>query len=44
MSLMLKCYSVTIDLGISTPVNGKEVVDRINAIAKHYIYQLWSNV
>ena len=44
MSVMSQCYSVINDLGISAPGNVKEVVDVINAIDKHYIYQLISNV
>ena len=44
MSVILQCYSVIIDWGISAPGNGKEVVDGINAIDKRYIYQLMSNV
>ena len=44
MSVMSQYYSVIIYCGISSPVNGKEVVDSINAIYKHYIYQLMSNV
>ena len=38
MSVMSQCYSVTIDLGISAPRHGEEVVDGLNAIDKHYIY------
>ena len=41
---MSKCYSVIIDIGISAPGHGKEVVDGLNAIDKRYIYQLMSNV
>ena len=41
---MSYCYSVIIDLGISSPVHGKEVVDVINDIDNHYIYQLMYNV
>ena len=44
MSVMLKCYSVIIDHGISAPGHGKEVVDVLNAVDKRYIYQLMSNV
>ena len=44
MSVMLHCYSIIINKGISAPVHLKEVVDGINAIAKRYIYQLMSNV
>ena len=44
MSVMLQCYSVIIDWGISAPGHGKEVVDGINAVDKRYIYQWMSNV
>ena len=44
MSVMLQCYSVIIDLGISAPGHGKEVVDGINSIYKHYMYQLMTTV
>ena len=44
MSVMSQCYSVIINWGISAPGHGKEVVDGLNAIHKHYIYQLMSNV
>ena len=44
MSVMSQCYSVIIEHGISAPVNGKEVVDGLNAIDKRYIYQLMSTV
>ena len=44
MSVMSQCYSIKIDLVISAPGYGKEVVDGINATDKHYIYQLMSNV
>ena len=44
MSVMLKCYSVMIDRGISAPGHGKEVVDGLNGIDEHYIYKLMSNV
>ena len=44
MSVMLQCYSVIIDQGISAPGHDKEVVYGINAIDKRYIYQLMSNV
>ena len=40
MSVMSKCYSITIDRGISAPVHGKEVFDGLNSIDKRYIYQL----
>ena len=41
---MSQCYLVIIDLGISAPGHGKQVVDGLNAVDKHYIYQLMSNV
>ena len=41
---MSQCYSIIIDRGISAPGNGKEVVDGINDVDKHYIYQLMSTV
>ena len=44
MSVMLQCYSVIIDRGISSPGHGKDVVYGINSIDKRYIYQLMSNV
>ena len=44
MPVMLQTYSITIDRGISAPRNGKEFVDRINAIDKRYIYQLMFKV
>ena len=44
MSVMLQCYSVIIDCGISVPGHGKELVDGINDIGKWYIYQLISNI
>ena len=44
MSGMSKCYSVIIDIVISAPGRGKEVVDGLNAIDRRYIYQLMSNV
>ena len=44
MSVMLQCYSVIIDYGISAPGHGREVIDGLNAIDKRYIYQLMSNV
>ena len=44
MSLMSQCYSVIIDLGISAPGHGKEVVDGLNDFDKRYIYQLMSKV
>ena len=44
MSVMLQCYTIIIDRGISAPGHGKEVFDSLNAIDKHYIYGLMSNV
>ena len=44
MSVMLQCYSVIIDWGISASGHGKEVLYGINAIDKRYISQLMSNV
>ena len=41
---MSQYYSVIIDLGITAPGHGKEVVYGINAIDNCYIYQLMSNV
>ena len=44
MSVMSQTYSIIIDRGISTPGNGKEVVDGLNYVDKRYIYQLISKV
>ena len=44
MPVMPHCYSIIIDQGIIAPGHGKYIVDGINAIDKHYIYQLMSNV
>ena len=44
MSVMSQCYSNIIDRGIIAPGHGKYIVDGINAVDKHYIYQLMSNV
>ena len=44
MSVISQTYSLIIDRGISTPGNGKEVVDGINAVDRRYIYQLMSKV
>ena len=44
MSVMLQCYSVIIDRGISEPGYDKEVVDGLNAIGKQYIYELMYNI
>ena len=41
---MSQCYSIIIDQGISESVHGKELVYGLNAIDKHYIYQLMSNI
>ena len=38
MSVMLQCYSVIIDSGISAPGHVKEVIDVINSIDERYIY------
>ena len=45
ISVMSQCYSFITDWVISSPGNGKEVVDGLNAIDKRYlyIYQLMSN-
>ena len=43
MSVLSQCYSFIIDWGISAHVNGKDVVNDINAIDNLYIYQLMSN-
>ena len=42
MSVISQTYSLIIDRGISAPGHGKEVVDGLNAVDKHYIYQLMS--
>ena len=44
MSVMSQFYSIIIDLGISAPRHGKEVVYGLNAIDKRYIYKLISTV
>ena len=41
---MSQTYSIIIDRGISAPGHGKELVDGINEVDKHYIYQLISKV
>ena len=41
---MSQFYSIINDLGVSSPGNGKEVVDVLNAVDKRYIYQLMSTV
>ena len=43
MSVMSQRYSVIIDHGISSPGHLKEVIDDLNDIDTHYIYQLMSN-
>ena len=42
MSVMSKCYSISIDRGRSEPVNRKEVIDGLNDVDKRYIHQLMS--
>ena len=37
---MSQCYYIIIDIVISAPGHGKEVVDGLNAVDKRYIYQL----
>ena len=44
MSVLSHRHSIIFDWGISAPVNGKEMVDGINAIYKCYMYQLMSTV
>ena len=44
MSVISQCYLVIIDCVIIAPGHGKYVVNVLNAIDKHYIYQLMSNV
>ena len=44
MSMMSQTYSIIIDRGISAPGHGKEVVDGLNAVDKHYMYKLVSRV
>ena len=44
MSVLSHCHSIIIDRGISAPGHGKDVVDGINSIDKHYMYKLMSNV
>ena len=44
MSVMYKCYSVSIDRGIITNGRGKEVVDELNDVDKRYIYQFMTHV
>ena len=38
MSLMSQCYSIIINRGISAPGHGKELIDVLNDVIKHYIY------
>ena len=38
-SVMLQCYFIIIDRGISAPGHVKEVLDVLNAVDKFYIYQ-----
>ena len=44
MSVLLQCFSITIDRGVSVPSNVKEVANGLNSVYKRYIYQLTSNV
>ena len=44
MAVMLQCYSIIIDRGISAPCHSKEVVDGLNDVDKGYICQLMSTV
>ena len=44
ISVMFQSFSVIIDRRISVPGHGKEVLDGLNAVDKHYIYQLMSTV
>ena len=44
ISVISQCYSVTIYGRISATDHGKEVVDELNSVDKHYIYQFMSNV
>ena len=39
MSGISQCYSIINDRGISAPGHGKEAIDGINAVYKHYIDQ-----
>ena len=43
MSVMLNFQSVIIDRDISVPGYRKEVVDGLNDVDRHYIYQFISN-
>ena len=44
ISVLSQRHSIIFDWGISTPGNGKEVVDGLNAIYKGYMYQSMSTV
>ena len=44
MSVLSQSHSIIFDRGISASVNGKEVVDGLNAIDKRYMYQLMYTV
>ena len=44
MSVLSQSHSIRIDRFISAPGNGKDVVDGLNCIDKHYMYQSMSNV
>ena len=41
---MSQTYSIIIDCGISVPGHGEKVLDGLNTVDKHYIYQLMSRV
>ena len=43
LSVMTQCYSGINYQGISAPRHGREVVDRLNAVDKRYIYHLMYN-
>ena len=44
MSVLSQLQSIIFDRGISAHWHGKEVVDGINEIENHYMYQLMSTV
>ena len=44
MSVLSQCHSIIFYLGISAPGHGKEVVDGLNDIDKHYMYKFMSTV
>ena len=44
ISVISQCYSIIIDLGISAPGHGKEVIDGLNDVDKRHIYKLMSTV